>query len=130
MFVDSFYFFALLNPRDPAHAWAAEIADEFDGQFITTVSVLTEVADGLAQHTLRHLFAELCDEIAANRFIHIVPLADDLWHAACHLYRERPDKDWSLTDCISFVVMHRESLTEALTGDHHFEQAGFVPLLK
>jgi predicted nucleic acid-binding protein len=41
------------------------------------------------------------------------------------LYRNRPDKNWSLTDCISFVVMKREGITEALTGDRHFEQAGF-----
>ena len=46
------------------------------------------------------------------------------------LYRARPDKDWSLTDCISFVVMEREKIAEALTADHHFEQAGFLALLK
>ncbi len=45
------------------------------------------------------------------------------------LYRGRPDKEWSLTDCISFVVMRDEHLTEALTADRHFEQAGFKPLL-
>ena len=46
------------------------------------------------------------------------------------LYVARPDKDWSLTDCISFVVMRERGITEALTGDRHFEQAGFVALLK
>jgi predicted nucleic acid-binding protein len=46
------------------------------------------------------------------------------------LYAERPDKDWSLTDCISFVVMRHQGVTQALTGDHHFEQAGFTALLK
>jgi uncharacterized protein len=45
-------------------------------------------------------------------------------------YRERPDKEWSLTDCISFVVMAEKGLSEALTGGRHFEQAGFKPLLK
>jgi len=44
------------------------------------------------------------------------------------LYTERPDKDWSLTDCISFVVMEEHGIIEALTGDHHFEQAGFKPV--
>jgi predicted nucleic acid-binding protein len=44
-------------------------------------------------------------------------------------YESRPDKAWSLTDCISFVVMNQHGLTEALTGDHHFEQAGFTALL-
>jgi len=46
------------------------------------------------------------------------------------LFANRPDKDWSLTDCISFVVMQKEGITEALTGDHQFEQAGLVALLK
>jgi predicted nucleic acid-binding protein len=46
------------------------------------------------------------------------------------LYHLRPDKQWSLTDCISFLVMSEEGITEALTADHHFEQAGFVALLK
>jgi len=45
------------------------------------------------------------------------------------LYQNRPDKNWSLTDCISFVVMQEHGITEALTADRHFEQAGFVPLL-
>ena len=42
------------------------------------------------------------------------------------LYESRPDKEWSLTDCISFVVMKKEGIVEALTEDRHFEQAGFV----
>jgi predicted nucleic acid-binding protein len=46
------------------------------------------------------------------------------------LYDSRPDKQWSLTDCISFVVMQDRGIVEALTGDHHFEQAGFTALLK
>jgi hypothetical protein len=46
------------------------------------------------------------------------------------LYNSRLDKDWSLTDCISFVVMRERGITEALTGDHHFEQAGFTTLFK
>jgi hypothetical protein len=53
-----------------------------------------------------------------------------LFDARVALYGERMDKDWPLTDCISFVVMQREGITDALTGDRHFEQAGFVPLLK
>jgi uncharacterized protein len=46
------------------------------------------------------------------------------------VFRQRPDKEWSLTDCISFAAMREENLTEALTGDRHFEQAGFRALLK
>ena len=59
-----------------------------------------------------------------------MPTTDAVFEAGLELYLNRPDKDWSLTDCISFVVMEQEGLTEALTGDLHFEQAGFVALLK
>ena len=52
------------------------------------------------------------------------------FRAGIALYEARPDKDWSLTDCISFVMMEREKIGEALTGDHHFEQAGFIAPLK
>jgi uncharacterized protein len=60
----------------------------------------------------------------------IVPPGIDLFEEGLALYQRRPDKDWSLTDCISFVVMERQQIRHALTGDHHFEQAGFVALLR
>lgn len=60
----------------------------------------------------------------------IVPLDSQLLELGLQRMGARSDKDWSLTDCISFVVMEREGIAEALTGDHHFEQAGFVALLK
>ena len=53
----------------------------------------------------------------------------ELFERGLALYNARPDKEWSLTDCISFVVMADEGLTDALTGDRHFEQAGFTALL-
>jgi len=62
--------------------------------------------------------------------VEIVGDEGELYERGLRLYEERPDKEWSLTDCISFVVMQRKRIKEALTGDHHFEQAGFVALLK
>ena len=59
-----------------------------------------------------------------------MPCTDQLLQEGIDFFDQRPDKEWSLTDCISFVVMHKEGITEALTGDKHFEQAGFVALLK
>ena len=53
-----------------------------------------------------------------------------LWDEALHLYDARPDKQWSLTDCVSFTVMKQMGISDALTGDHHFEQEGFRALLK
>ena len=60
----------------------------------------------------------------------ILPAETTLWERGLSLYLQRRDKDWSLTDCISFAAMQEEGLTEALTGDHHFEQAGFTVLLR
>jgi uncharacterized protein len=60
---------------------------------------------------------------------HIIPLDSRLLQRGLDLFANRPDKNWSLTDCISFVVMQNEGLTQALTGDGHFEQVGFKALL-
>jgi predicted nucleic acid-binding protein len=76
------------------------------------------------------VFIQLLADLQANPDITIVPCSDQLLRDGIQLYAQRPDKEWSLTDCISFVVMQQEGITEALTGDHHFEQAGFVALLK
>jgi len=62
--------------------------------------------------------------------VRIVRSGPQLFQRGLKLYDERPDKEWSLTDCISFVVMKDEGISDALTGDQHFEQAGFIPLLK
>lgn len=59
-----------------------------------------------------------------------MPPTDALFRRGLQLSNNRPEKEWSLTDCISFVVMKERRIKEALTGDHHFEQAGFVALLK
>jgi predicted nucleic acid-binding protein len=117
-------------PTRSQHPRAREYAETFAGQFITTAWVLTELADGLARPSLRRLFVELHDDLLRNPNVRIEPCTDQLLQAGIDFYRDRPDKAWSLTDCISFVVMQREGITEALTGDHDFEQAGFVALLK
>jgi len=62
--------------------------------------------------------------------VNIIPASHDLFRRGLELYFKRVDKEWSLTDCISFTVMSDEGLAEALTGDHHFEQAGFTILLR
>ena len=68
-------------------------------------------------------------KLRANPNITITAASAELFERGCRLYADRPDKDWSLTDCISFVVMEEKAITEALTADHHFEQAGFNALL-
>jgi predicted nucleic acid-binding protein len=91
---------------------------------------LTEVADGLAPVVTRQQFLALLARLDSAAEAEIVGPGSDIWRRGIDLYSRRPDKDWSLTDCISFVVMVDRGISEALTGDHHFEQAGFVALLK
>lgn len=71
----------------------------------------------------------LLQSLEADPNVTIVPLSEDLYAQAFHLYRERPDKEWGLTDCISFIAMRARKITEALTTDEHFQQAGFIALL-
>ena len=97
---------------------------------MTTGWVLTELADGLAPTADRHLYQPILGDLQQDPSADIVPASQDLLERGQALYFARPDKQWSLTDCISFVVMEEHGITEALTADHHFEQAGFTALLK
>jgi uncharacterized protein len=128
LFADTFYFLALLNKNDAAHAKAVEYASCVE-RIVSSEWVLTELADGLAATRHRDIFLQTRMELLADRNVRIVPLDMQLYEQGIELYATRTDKEWSLTDCISFAVMRREGLTEALTGDHHFAQAGFVALL-
>jgi len=71
----------------------------------------------------------ICNVIETDAAFQLVRATSDLIQCCKKLYRDRADKEWPLTDCISFVVMHDRGLSEALTADHHFEQAGFRALL-
>jgi uncharacterized protein len=97
---------------------------------ITTDWVITEIADGLSKIHDRERFMDLYRHIQLSPAIRVVPASRPLLEEAIALYASRPDKDWPLTDCVSFVVMRDEGITQALTGDQHFEQAGFTALLK
>ena len=130
LFADSFFYFALLNSTDLAHEQAEAFLENFDGKLITTAWVLTELADGMAGPADRQTFIHLHQALSTDPDVTIVPPEPAIFAEGLALYADRPDKEWSLTDCISFVVMQRHGLTEALTGDHHFAQAGFQALLK
>ena len=130
VFADTYYFLALLIPDDGAHEAALAAARNLSAQAVTTAWVLTEVADAMADLDNREECARLILALRSSPKFVIIPPTADRFEAGFELYRSRPDKDWSLTDCISFVVMKERGITEALTGDHHFEQAGFAALLK
>lgn len=130
VFADTFYFLALLHVDDAAHASALRLSQTRTDPLLTTVWVLTEVADALAMPGMREGFPRLLAALRADPACTIVLPTQSLFDQGVRLYEERPDKDWSLTDCISFVVMREYGATQALTGDRHFEQAGFTILVK
>ena len=130
VFADTFYFIAALNPHDQWHSVAISIADRQRPNLVTTTAVLTEFADALAGSASRRVAAEYLRSLPIDPTIEVVRIDDDLWELALTLYQERPDKEWSLTDCISFIAMEDRGIKDALTGDSHFEQAGFNALLR
>lgn len=130
VFADTFYYLALANPRDATHRVAREFAQAFRGTIVTTSVVLMELGDALCQRSNRSKAVEWLKLVRTDPDTEVVQLAEDLFSRGIDLVRARTDKDWSLTDCVSFVVMTELDLTDALTGDHHFEQAGFHALLK
>ena len=131
VFADTFYFVALLNERDAAHGQAASLRRSLRQPLVTTEWVLAETAGALSGGHLRGGFVRLARILqAAGPDAVIVPATSEMFRAGFDLFASRPDKEWSLTDCISFAVMQDLGLKEALTGDHHFTQAGFRILLK
>lgn len=130
LFADTHFYIALLNRRDADHQAACEFYETQDiSQIITTAWVLAELADGMAGGHSREVCANFIDFLRQDEETVIIEATADIFWRGFELYRQRPDKEWSLTDCISFVVMTGEGVMEALTGDRHFEQAGFGALL-
>jgi predicted nucleic acid-binding protein len=129
VFADTFYFLALLNRRDPAHARAVAVSRTQDLALVTTEFVLLELADALCQPHQRDEVLAIWALIETNPACRLIRANTELLARAKQLWRQRPDKEWPLTDCISFVVMKDENIREALTADRHFEQAGFKALL-
>jgi uncharacterized protein len=130
LFADTGYYLGLINPRDALHSLAIEQSRSQARPIVTTAWVVQELADGLCAPKLRGTFLRVFEAIQKDEGATIVEFDANLWREGLTLYASRPDKAWSLTDCISFVVMTDRGLSEALTGDHHFEQAGFRALLR
>ena len=130
VFADTFYYCAFLNRQDAHHEQVLRLAQSLEARLLTTGWVLTELADGLSGPRWRRGVAEVVQDAMRNPGVIFVAPDLELFSERLDLYTRRPDKEWSLTDCISFVVMQRHHVADALTADHHFEQAGFNILLK
>jgi predicted nucleic acid-binding protein len=131
-FADTFYWIALINPGDRYFQEARRFDDLLsDGSVYTTEEVLVEVLTFFAgDFWLRRRAVETVREILSDPAVHVIPQSHQSFTSGFDLYAARPDKGYSLTDCVSIQTMRREGLTEALTGDRHFEQEGFRVLFR
>ena len=129
VFADTFYFLALVCRKDKAHRKCLAFSQSSDRPVITTTWVLLELGNALRRVRDRAVFSRFMEDLAADADTTVHSADQQVFDSAVALFNERPDKEWSLTDCTSFVVMQEYGLTEALTSDHHFQQAGFTALL-
>lgn len=128
VFADTYYFLALLSPRDAAHGEAVRLSEALPGRLVTTDAVLLELADAMASPRDRQTAAAFIDSLWERPGVDVRRIGRSLLRRGLELFASRHDKDWGLTDCVSFVVMREEDIQEALTGDAHFRQAGFTIL--
>jgi uncharacterized protein len=133
VFADTGYWIALFNPRDQLHAKAVTASQVLQGrQIVTSQMVLTEFLNYYAAlgQPFRQRAVQVVRSFQSNVDVEIVPQTDGQFAAALTLYAQRPDKEWGITDCASFLIMQERGIVEALAHDDHFQQAGFIPLLR
>jgi predicted nucleic acid-binding protein len=129
VFADTSYYLALVNSLDQHHSAACQWTSMFSGTSVTTAWVIAELANSMSQAANRPFFLSLLRDLQNDARVTIVPPTKDVFDRGLDLYSRRPDKDWSLTDCISFLVMEDRGLTDAAALDRHFSQAGFKILI-
>lgn len=133
VFLDTAYAIALSAPSDQYHDLAVELSEQLESNgvaLVTTRAVVIEIGNALSKLRYRKSAIELLESLEADPSVEIVPATEELYQRAYELYRHRLDKEWGLTDCVSFIVMQDRGLVEALTTDDHFEQAGFRALMQ
>ena len=128
-FIDTSYILALVNTADEYQETASNIALEIRGPFITTEAVLTEIGNALARLRWRKLAISTLGDLRSDSEIEVISVTSELFDRGLKLYSSRMDKEWGITDCISFTVMEEKGIINALTTDEHFRQAGFRALL-
>jgi len=127
--MDTFFVEALLNQNDSYHEEAKQYYSNIRSSEIwITEAILIEIGNALSRYN-RDGFVKFFRQCYKASNMRIIPIDNELLKSAANFYDMRKDKEWGLTDCISFVVMKQYGLIDALTADHHFEQAGFRPLL-
>lgn len=134
VFVDSSALKANYDARDDCHAKATELMRKIAARetevtaFVTTDYVLDEAVT-LTRFAHSHAKAvELADATLSSKFMRLVYCDEGLFSAGIEVFRKHSDKEWSVTDCLSFATMKKYDVKTAFTFDTHFEQAGFATL--
>jgi predicted nucleic acid-binding protein len=130
IFADTGYFIALFTPRDQLHDRAVAWSGTIHEPVVTTEYVLLECVNALSKACNRASARTLVNHVHAATGWECIPASREIFDAGLRLHFAHTDKDWSLTDCISFQVMRSKGITQALAYDGHFNQAGFEPLLR
>ncbi len=132
LFLDTSYVIALASQKDHHHQKALEATEKIESEktkLVTTRSVMLEIGNALAGRRYRTRAVTLLNALEADPDVGIVPLTEGLYKQGFSLFCQRQDKSWGIVDCISFLVMQERRITDALTADKHFEQAGFKAVL-
>ncbi len=133
VFVDTLYWLAIVRPRDSWQISAKKAKASIGNVFmVSTDEVLTEFLNALSSggDHIRKTAVKMVKKILDNPNIRVIPQSRNSFLKGLELYEQRADKGYSFTDCISMNVMANESITEVLTNDKHFEQEGYVVLIK
>jgi predicted nucleic acid-binding protein len=133
VFADTGYWVAILNSDDGLHQTAVSVTAALSSlRIVTSEMVFTEVLNSFSKQGafLRQNAVTLIQQSIRKLNVEIILQTSDLFHEALNLYQQRLDQAWSLTDCASFCIMQQRNILEALTHDRHFEQAGFIALLR
>lgn len=133
VFLDTSFAIALSSQTDLNHLQAVELASQLELhkiRLVTIQAILLEIGNALSKQRYRIAAIQLLESLETDRNVEIVLLTNDLYRQAFNLFKQRQDKEWGLVDCISFIVMQERGITDALTADAHFQQAGFRALLR
>lgn len=130
IFIDTSYLVAMSVRGDGLHRAAMAWTAAARGPFVTTEFVLLEFLNSMSAPGLRARAHRFVEGMLANQSVSVEAASTELLRAGVAMHKARPDKEWSVTDCVSFLVMERHGAGDALTHDQHFEQAGFRALLR
>lgn len=133
VFLDTSFAIALSSVTDQNHVRAVELTNQIETnktRLVTTQAILLEIGNAFSKQRYRAAAIQLLESLETDPSVEVVLLTNGLYKLAFNLFKQREDKEWGLVDCISFIVMQERGISDALTADTHFQQAGFRALLR